>query len=112
MGVHRVNSPDHVNHPAANNHQSNTDNIVKLAPAFQLHSNWRLFNLLNLPFFLSRCCPYDVCVCCDVVLIPGVPETLFDRFRRVVAHLMVHLFGKDFRVEAFVILKGNEKYRN
>lgn len=51
IGVHLNNNPLKVNQPpAANNHQSNTDNIVQPAPAFQFHDFRIILNLCNLPF--------------------------------------------------------------
>lgn len=51
IGVHFNSRPLHVNHPpAANNHQSNTDNIVQPAPAFQFQDLRIFFNFVNLPF--------------------------------------------------------------
>ena len=46
IGVHFNKILLHVSQPpAANNHQSNTDNIVQPAPAFQFHDFRILFNL-------------------------------------------------------------------
>lgn len=58
IGVHFNNKPLQVNQPpAANNHQSNTDNIVQPAPAFQFHDLRIFLNWLNLPFLDEDCFP-------------------------------------------------------
>lgn len=60
IGVHFKKRPRHVNQPpAAINHQSNTDNIVQPAPAFQLHDLRIFLFLLDLPLLCCWCwsCP-------------------------------------------------------
>lgn len=54
IGVHFNRRLRHVSQPpAANNHQSNIDNIVQPTPAFHPHDFWIRFNLLNLPFLAT-----------------------------------------------------------
>ena len=110
-GVHLMKTPRQLNQPpAANNHQSKTDNIVQPAPAFQLHF------LCVLPFWLLPPPPLSddpllwwlpLPVLLATVAVCLFVDDVTDR--RTIVHFVDHLFGIGLKFAAFDILENEIK---